>query len=173
MPSSSGKKIKKRPSSCRLSSFGAQVSLKGARLLPEEARRDLMVGISLLAYKFRGEDQKNNVFGAKSEAQSWRSSCFLSWNEISLTLGGQKQAFWGSQAPKCTLVAQGLLFSFGAQSSLGGMILAWVGTSSDMGARPQNAPVAPGQRTRRVLLCLCPFSNLRERSFRLSLFISQ
>ena len=47
-------------------------------------------------------------------------------------LWGGKVYFGGAKAPKCTLVAPGLLLSFGAQSSLGGR------------ARPQNFRLGEG-----------------------------
>ena len=78
-----------------------------------------MVRISVLAHKFRIENQK------KSSARNLRlrlgvHSYFSSWNETLLTFGGHKQYFGGAQALKCISVTPGLLLSFGAQSSLGG-----------------------------------------------------
>ena len=45
---------------------------------------------------------------------------FLFYNKSLLTLGGHKQYFEGTQAPKCPPLAPGLLLSFVAQSSLRG-----------------------------------------------------
>ena len=48
----------------------------------------------------------------------------------------------GSQASNCTPVAPSQLLSLGHNPGLGGTILVWGGTSSDLGgARPRNAPV--------------------------------
>ena len=110
----SGVKTKKKKDlqHSRLPSFGAQVSLGGAR-------RNLMVQISLLAHKFRGKGQKNSN-NKRSSARNLRLSlrghtCFFSWSEILLTLSGAAQVlFWGDTALKCTPVARGLLLSFGA-----------------------------------------------------------
>ena len=88
-----------------------------------------MVRISVFAHKFRGEDQKKEKkSSAQNQALSWRFLVFvffLSRNENLLMPGRHKQYFGKVQALKCTSVAPGLLVSFGAQSSLGGIFLAW------------------------------------------------
>ena len=50
----------------RLPPFVAQFSLEGVRSWPGGVRRNLMVRISVPAHRFRGEDQKKEVLGAKS-----------------------------------------------------------------------------------------------------------
>ena len=58
-----------------------------------------------------------------------------------LTLGVDAQTvFWGAQAPKCTPVAPGLQLVWGTQSSLGGRISRWGGTSSDLGEQAPKCP---------------------------------
>ena len=92
----------------------------GGHLLPDEARLNLTVQISLLAQKFMSENQKK-VFSAKSQAQSWRLLVFFRLGTKFLSrLEGHKQYLREAQAPKCSPVAPSLLFSFGAQSWLGG-----------------------------------------------------
>ena len=74
-----------------------------------------MVRILLLAHKISNEDKKKVSVQNLGLSLSVHS-CFLSWNESLLMLGGgHKQYFWGAQAPKCTPVALGLLLFWGAQ----------------------------------------------------------
>ena len=105
----------------------------------------LMVQISLLVLKFRSEDQKKR-FSARNLRLSLRvHTCFSSWNENLFSLSGAQAVFRGVQAPKCTLVAPGLLLYFRAQPLLVGTFLAWGGISSDLGGSVPKCPlVAPG-----------------------------
>ena len=67
--------------------------------------------------------------------------CFLSWNETLLTLGGWAKAeFWGGTGPEMHFSGTRPVTFFGAKSLLGGHISRLGGTSSDLGARPRNAP---------------------------------
>ena len=104
-----------------------------------------MVRISVLAHKVRGEDKKK-VFDVKSLALSCRSLVFFAWNETSLTLGGQKQYFGETQAPKCSPEAPSQLLSFTEQYSLGGAFLVRGGsTSSHLGRQgPEMPPRSAG-----------------------------
>ena len=88
---------------------------------------NLMTRISVLAQKFRGEDQKK-IRGddqKKFSALNLRLRlgvhlCVLFWNETLLTLGGAQAVFGGELAPKSIpVVAPGMILSFGAQSSFG------------------------------------------------------
>ena len=97
-----------------------------------------MVRISLLAHKFRGEDQKKKK---RSSVRNHKLSLHVhssvsSWNEILLTLSGAQAVFWRSTGSEMHSSGFGLLLSFGAQSSLGG-------TSSDLG---ENGPEIPPWR---------------------------
>ena len=114
----------------------------GARLYPGGARRNLLVRV--LTHKFRSDDQKK-ILALNLRLRFGIHSCVLSWNETLLIFGEAQAVFWGAQAPKCTLVAPGKLFSFGTQSSLG-----WADFSLGKAqaviweARPRNVPHATG-----------------------------
>ena len=60
-------------------------------------------------------------------------SCFSSWHDMLLTIGG-------AQAPKCTPVVPGLLLSFGAQSSLERAHFSLGGTNSDLEGTAPKCP---------------------------------
>ena len=102
-----------------------------------------MVGISVLAHKFRGKTKR------RSSARNHKlclgvHTCFASGNETFLTLGGAPAVFWGggtgpemhsSDIGPVTFFWESIL-AWGAHFSLGG-------TRSDLGVRLRNAPVAP------------------------------
>ena len=101
----------------RLSSFGAHALLGGTRSLPGGAQRNIMVRISLLAHKFRGEDQKKRSSARNLGSVLKFTRVFCSGTIFSHASGAQA-VFWWAQAPRCTPVVPILLLSFGAQSSL-------------------------------------------------------
>ena len=88
-----------------LPSFGAQASLGGrARLLPGGARRNLMVRISLLARKFRGEEKKKGlqreILGSVlAFAPVFRPGTYL----YSLWGGGDTSSILGGSRPQNAL----------------------------------------------------------------------
>ena len=107
-----------------------------------------MVRISVLARKFRSEDQKlkKKVFSAKSEALSCRSLVFFvlrdfthPWESISSILGDTGSEMHSS--------GTGLLLSFEAQPSLGGTYFSLGGgqclrgTSSDLAGTAPKCPL--------------------------------
>ena len=74
-----GKEDQKKSLSRSFTFFRATSLARGARLLLDGARRNLMERILFLARKFKGEDQKKEkkVFGEKSLAWFWRSLAFF------------------------------------------------------------------------------------------------
>ena len=65
--------------------------------------------------------------------------------QFMLTNSGVMTSIFGSEASNCTPLALSMLLYLGHNPRLGGTILIWGGTSSDLGAQPRNAqPVAPG-----------------------------
>ena len=113
----------------------------------EVARQEPMVQISVLVHRFRDEDQNKR----KSSSRNLRlrcnvHPCFCPRTRVYSRLEGLKQYFWGmAQALKSTLEAPGLLFCFGAQSSLGGgTFLAWGAQAVIWGHGSEMSPVAPG-----------------------------
>ena len=84
---------------------------------------------------------KKKVFGVKSLASSWRSLVFCVLEQDFTHAWGARAVLWGTQVPKCTPVAPGVLLSFGAQSSLGGAHFSRGRAQAVIwGARPRNAP---------------------------------
>ena len=71
--------------------FSGHKSRSGAPSLRDGARRNLMVQILLFAYKFRVENQKKKRSMVRNLRLSLGvRSCFSSWNETLLTLGGHR-----------------------------------------------------------------------------------
>ena len=65
--------------------------------------------------------------------------------QLMLTNSGVMSSIFGSEASNCTPLALSMLLYLGHNPPLGGTILGWGETSSDLGAQPRNAPpVAPG-----------------------------
>ena len=86
----------------RLPPFGPTIINWGARSWPGEARWKLKVRILVFAHKFRSDNKKR--FSVQNlKLRNGVHSCFSSWNETFLTLGGT--VFLGGKAPKCTPVA--------------------------------------------------------------------
>ena len=122
----------------RLPSFDPQVLLRGARLLPDGARRDSTVRISHFAHKFDGEEQKKKVFCAKSYAQSWRSGVFFVLERNFTHVWEGTNSFLGGAGPEMHSSGTGpvTFFRGSAQSSLGGGHNSRLGgTSNDLGGR--------------------------------------
>ena len=97
------------------------------------ARRNLLVRISLLFHKLRDEEKKK-VF----ESVFAFTRVFLPRTKFYSRFRGHRQYFGGAQTPKCTPVAPE------HNPRLGGTLLAWEGTSSDLGSWPRNAPHGAG-----------------------------
>ena len=140
-----GKDQKKGLHPGHLPSFEAQVSLEEARSLPDGARWNLMVRISLLAHKFRDKDQKKGFRREIVGSVMAFTRVFLLETKFYSRLEGHKQYFWGAEVAKCTPVAPGLLLSFRAQSSLVGAHFSLEGARAVIwGARPRNSPRGTG-----------------------------
>ena len=97
------------------------------------ARRNLLVRISFFSTN-SGMKKKKKVFGSVFAF----TRVFLPWRKFYSRFRGYRQYFGGAQTPKCTPVAPE------HNPRLGGTLLAWEGTSSDLGSWPRNAPRGAG-----------------------------
>ena len=124
----------------RLPSFGAQISL--GRHVHSLARRER---ISVLGHKFWGGDQKKSSSAWNPNLRLAFTRVFCLETRLYSRLCGGTSSILGGHKP------QNLLRCTGPVTFLWGTILAWGstffrvgGTSSDLGARPLNAPHGAG-----------------------------
>ena len=133
------KKKGKKSSSWPFTFIWSTILAWGGTLLPSGARRNLMVRISLLAQKFRDEDQKSKKRSSARNLglSSGVHSCFSSWNKILLTLGGHR--------PRNALQWHRACYFFsGHNPCMGGTLFAWGSQAVILGVTtPKCLPVAP------------------------------
>ena len=124
----------------RLPSFGAQASLGGrARLLPGGARRNLMVRISLLARKFRGEEKKKGLQREILGSVLAFAPVFRPGTYLYSLWGGTQAVFWGGAGPGMHSNGIGPVTFFRGTILAWGHTSRWRDTSSDLEGTVRNA----------------------------------